>query len=120
MEVLATAFILALFIQLLTGRFKAFISDQKTQIVALIIGVALCLVYQAGILQMLGLVAITITIPAAWAIIGGMKISFAFFDYILTGIAVSGGASGIYDFGKTIVEWITKAAGNKPPNKITT
>jgi hypothetical protein len=55
--VLLTAFILAMFIQLLTGRFKTFITDKATAFVALMIGVVLCVIYKAGILDMLGLKA---------------------------------------------------------------
>jgi len=97
--VLLTAFILALFIQLLTGRFKVFISDRYTGLVALVIGVVLCVVYKAGILNMLGL---------------EVQIQYGeYVDYVLTGVAVSGGAGGLTEFAKSIVGQIVRTNGNK-------
>lgn len=98
MEPLATAFILAIFVQLLTGRAKKFITDKQTEILALAIGVALCVVYQAGILAMLGLQA---------AFQYG-----EYLDYVLTGVAISGGASVITDLAKQLGQLATT---KRPP-----
>ncbi|MEW6661980.1 MAG: hypothetical protein ACOY9Y_09660 [Bacillota bacterium] len=97
--VLVTAFILALFIQLLTGRFKEFITDRKTAFVALLISVLLCVIYKAGILDMLGLKA---QLPYG-----------EYADYMLTGVAVSGGASGLTEFARGILGQIVRARDNR-------
>jgi len=97
--VLLTAFILAMFIQLLTGRFKAFITDRYTGLIALAIGIVLCVIYKAGILDMLGLKA---------------QIQYGeYADYVLTGVAISGGASGLTEFAKGVLGQIVRARDNK-------
>ncbi|MFZ7103353.1 MAG: hypothetical protein ACOWWO_11960 [Peptococcaceae bacterium] len=64
------------------------------------------MIYQAGILEMLGLTAISLKIPGM--VLGDMVLNFTFVDYILTGIAISGGASGLYDLGKNLLEILQK------------
>src|SRR3990172_6484588 len=93
-SVFLIAIILAMFIQLLVGRFKLFITDRATALIAVMLGVLLCIIYQAGILAMLGLVA---QVPYG-----------EYVDYVLTGIAVSGGASVITDFASNLGQVIVK------------
>lgn len=96
--VLATAFLLAMFIQLLVGRFKTFITGKYTGLVALVVGVILCVIYRAGILAMLGMEA---------------QVQYGeYADYVLTGVAVSGGASGLTEFAKGMLGQIARTRDN--------
>lgn len=80
MEALQTLIFMSLVVEVIVAVFKKLVTDRSTQVVSVFIGITLCMSYEVGIFQSLGL-----------------ESSFPWIDYVLSGIVISRGSNALSD-----------------------
>ncbi|SJZ72682.1 hypothetical protein [Selenihalanaerobacter shriftii] len=82
LQPLSTVLVLSVLVEMVTNTIKSILSirGNKSRIIAIIVGVVLCLSTQIGILHKLNI-----------------AIYYDFIDYLLTGIIISRGSHAIHD-----------------------